>query len=59
MKSKNKKVLDGFVKYCRQNPDQRFWQALANYGLFQQVRVLKEYKDVMSEDTFYFEGLHK
>ena len=31
MKSKNSTTLDSFTDYCRQNPDQRFWQALRNW----------------------------
>ncbi len=30
--NKNKKLLDGFVKYCAKHPEQRFWQALRNWA---------------------------
>lgn len=57
MKSKNK--LEGFVKYCQENPEQRFWQALRNWSNYCFIygsntppyKVLA--KDL--EDTFYIE----
>ena len=30
-KTKNSKFLKEFIKYCEQNPKQRFWQALRNW----------------------------
>lgn len=32
MNPKLKAKVDSFVKYCEQNPDQRFWQALTNWA---------------------------
>lgn len=29
--SKNKKLLDSFVHYCENAPEQRFWQCLRNW----------------------------
>ena len=29
---KNKKLLDSFVKYCTEHPEERFWQALRNWA---------------------------
>lgn len=31
-KSKNYKVLASFVRFCEQNPELRFWQALRNWS---------------------------
>lgn len=30
--NKNKKLLESFSAYCKQNSDQRFWQALRNWS---------------------------
>ena len=30
--SKNEKLLKSFTKYCEENPQQRFWQALRNWA---------------------------
>jgi len=27
-----KETLESFVKYCEENPEQRFWQALRNWA---------------------------
>lgn len=27
-----KETLESFVKYCEENPEQRFWQALRNWS---------------------------
>lgn len=32
--NKNKKVLDSFIKYCEENPELRFWQALRNWSFY-------------------------
>lgn len=32
MKSKNKKLLEDFVRYAKANPELRFWQALRNWN---------------------------
>lgn len=29
--SKNRELLDSFIHYCENAPDQRFWQALVNW----------------------------
>jgi len=31
---KSKELLDSFTKYCENNPEQRFWQALTNWSKF-------------------------
>lgn len=35
--SRNKKSLDSFFKYCTENPEQRFFQALTNYFGFSKI----------------------
>ena len=61
MKSKNKKTLDSFIKYCKRNPEQRFWQALRNWSGYafifgQRGCTSYEYVHGEYEDTFYKEG---
>jgi len=59
--NKNKKLLDNFVAYCQQHPEERFWQALRNWVGKDFILVTKkgvdrtELNDTI-EDTFYWEG---
>lgn len=32
--NKNQKLLNSFVKYCKEHPEERFWQALSNWSKF-------------------------
>lgn len=52
-------LLDEFVKYCEENPEQRFWQALRNWAeadyILQGEGFLSE-GALNTRDTFYFEG---
>ena len=32
MAENNKEQLDLFVKYCKEHPEERFWQALRNWA---------------------------
>jgi len=32
MKTENSELLESFVRYCQEHPDQRFWQALRNWS---------------------------
>lgn len=53
---KSFKVLDNFIDYCIDHPDQRFWQALRNWA---NVPFLVAQEDLPingQEDTFYWEG---
>lgn len=52
--TRNSKVLKDFVKYCKANPEQRFWQALRNWAGVGFVSVSNGV-DFM-QDTFYWEG---
>ena len=58
-KSKNRKILLDFIKYCVNHPDERFWQALRNWSGFHYIfscRVPKEVaRDYDLHDTFYLE----
>ena len=55
IKSKNKKTLNDFIKYCKKNPSLRFWQALRNWAKVPNLCIVtNEGKDIT--DTFYFEG---
>jgi phage terminase large subunit GpA-like protein len=62
IKSKNQKVLNNFIKYCQENPDQRFYQALRNWCGYSFVLrtntnswALDKHK-LQIEDTYYIEG---
>jgi len=59
---KSKKSLDSFIKYCKANKTQRFWQALRNWSKYEFIygsnkNVYVEEIDVGNdfEDTFYKE----
>jgi len=57
---KSRKLLSNFIKYCMDNPNQRFWQALVNWSGYGRIFVLKmgiviNYNDEL-EDVFYKEG---
>lgn len=55
--SKNKKVLNDFIKYCEANPGLRFWQALRNWSGSEFIYVSNVlYETNLLKDTFYFEG---
>lgn len=32
MQNRNNKLLESFTKYCKENPQERFWQALRNWA---------------------------
>jgi hypothetical protein len=57
-KSKNVAVLADFTKYCKKNPELRFWQALRNWS--ENEAILTQNKDeengeFILQDTFYWE----
>lgn len=71
MKNRNSKVLASFVKYCKANPSQRFWQALLNWSklsfivtsshpppdVYAETRVMGTPSEkVELNDTYYWEG---
>lgn len=61
--NKNQKKLESFVKYCLENKEQRFWQALRNWNQIENPAhnfILTAELDpehiepfVNGEDTFY------
>lgn len=65
--NRNSKVLASFVKYCGENPEQRFWQALRNWcGKPFIFAGNIEYGDngeavwpELVEDTFHWEGRYR
>jgi len=62
MKRRNKKVLDSFVKYCKEHPTERFWQALRNWSKNSFVSVSDDSQigdKICYRDTFYWEGRDK
>jgi hypothetical protein len=62
--TRNSKLLESFVTYCRQHPDERFWQALRNWsGAFNFIFAshtgphdLATFSVTDLHDTFYWEG---
>ena len=48
-------MAEDFLRYCKQYPDQRFWQAIRNYTGFPFVFV-KTDLDSDSIDTFYIQN---
>jgi hypothetical protein len=57
----NEKTLSDFIKYCKQHPEQRFWQALRNWvgvGFIFTSSVILPY-DNQLQDTFYWKGKNK
>ena len=51
--NKNKKLLDSFVAYCQQHPEERFWQALRNWSRANYILMVMEGQ--LPRDTFYME----
>lgn len=51
--TRNSEILQSFVIYCQEHPDERFWQALRNWAGVAFVLV-SDGKD--TEDTYYREG---
>ncbi len=55
---RSQEALESFTIYCRTHPDQRFWQALANWSRWKFIYG----SDLVSFregdfDTFHLEGL--
>ena len=53
--SKNSTQLVSFTEYCRQHPDERFWQALRNWSGYVRIYGIEPDKDPgeAEQDTFY------
>lgn len=57
----NDVVLDSFLRYCLEHPEQRFWQQLRNWSGAKFVLVAEDY-DLENNywkgvrDTFFFNG---
>ena len=60
IENRNNVVLAGFVRYCEEHPQERFWQALRNWAGVYFIIASRECPVNMSEqDTFYWEGRNK
>jgi hypothetical protein len=60
--SRNIKVLSDFIKYCVDNPELRFWQALRNWSDYNFIYLSNNRADnpyVTFEDPFYWEDKNK
>lgn len=54
--NRNEKIINSFAKYCKENPEQRFWQALKNWSGKNFILVADDLEDTLTfMDTFYFE----
>ena len=51
--NKNKKLLDSFAKRCKENPSERFWQALRNWSEYDSI--LGAFNNKNLEDPIYNE----
>jgi hypothetical protein len=54
--SKNAVLLESFSRYCKDNPELRFWQALRNWSGFNFICVSQDAPDEPYKDTFYWTG---
>ena len=54
--TRNSKLVAEFVKYCKENPEQRFWQAVRNFT--EHGYVYAGPCPANLKDTFYWEGKH-
>lgn len=57
--SKNSQVIRDLVKYCQEHPEERFWQAITNWGKYPYIygsmrQINLKGKDWL-EDVFYEE----
>jgi len=52
IKSKNRDLLLSFTKYCEENPELRFWQALRNWSTW--AFILASNGSERTQDTFYW-----
>jgi hypothetical protein len=51
---KSEKLLQSFIKYCTENPELRFWQALRNWSQWGFILVSND-PCFDCKDTFYWE----
>lgn len=49
--NKNKQLLDSFVEYCNDNPEQRFYQALTNWSGARCIAMWRG-QDLVAEKAF-------
>lgn len=58
---KSEELLNDFTTYCRDHPEQRFWQALRNWADYPFILaadgMYEAWKDI--KDTFYFNERHQ
>lgn len=57
-KSRNSKLLAEFTKFCEENPDLRFWQALNAWAELPNL-VVMDIEGKIARDTFYWESKNK
>ena len=55
MKNKNIELLKSFTDYCKENPQERFWQALRNWAKVAFILTTDKLEGGELHDTFYTE----
>ena len=59
LKTRNSELSESFARYCREHPEQRFWQALLNWAELPFLLASSAPAHVNATklvDTFYWEG---
>lgn len=59
LNSMNQKLLESFTVYCKQHPEERFWQALRNWAEVGFIFVNDDTTEIEGctwRDTFYWEN---
>lgn len=61
-KTQNSEALASFTRYCRANPNQRFWQALRNWSKYRHIIGIRRECETSKlppgfETTWYHTGL--
>lgn len=54
--AKSFSLLLNFIKYCKNHPNERFWQALRNWSEADSILIRN---GIESLDTFYWEERNK
>ncbi len=56
MSTRNEEQLESFTRFCRANPDLRFYQALRAWSGYGAVFVADDADGAGLRNTFYWEG---
>ena len=56
MQIKDKETKDGFIKYLKEHPEERFWQALRNWACIPFILASNDLEGKTAVDTYYWES---